>query len=365
MMVGDPNQAIYGFNGSTSSYMKEDFVKDFNAETKTLEDNYRCSKAVIEASNKLINLNTEASQYAINGIFEIKETNSENDEATFVLNKIKELIEIKSHNDIEGKIDYSKIAILARNKFVFKNVEDKLKSESIPYYYKSGNSGIKFSSKPMKIFDFLFRVKINPLDKLHQKKLEELLKVDDLNNSDAFQKSKFPISSNVKKIVDEITIENLHLKLEELKILFTGSILDNDDEKKFALEELEDFNNQLTQYKKQNLKPTLEGFKSAVALGLTEIVTTKEIGVCLSTVHTMKGQENEIVFLIGMDEGTFPDYRAINKGGEELQQEKNNTYVAFTRAKRFLFVSYPKTRIMPWGDTKSRTLSQFIKPLLK
>lgn len=71
-----------------------------------------------------------------------------------------------------------------------------------------------------------------------------------------------------------------------------------------------------------------------------------------------------IVFLIGMDEGTFPDYRAIAKGGEELQQEKNNTYVAFTRAKRFLFVSYPKNRIMPWGDTKSRTLSQFLKPLL-
>ena len=78
----------------------------------------------------------------------------------------------------------------------------------------------------------------------------------------------------------------------------------------------------------------------------------------------MKGQENEIVFLIGMDEGTFPDYRAVSSGGEELQQEKNNTYVAFTRAKRFLFVSYPKSRTMPWGETKPRIISQFIKPLL-
>ena len=364
MMVGDPNQAIYGFNGSASSYMKEDFVNDFKAETKFLEENYRCSKSVIKASNKLMNLNVEASQYVINGIFEIKETNSENDEATFVLNKIKELIETKNHNDIEGKIDYSKIAILARNKFVFKNVEDKLKTESIPYYYKSGNTGMKFSSKPMKIFDLFFRVKINPLDKLHQKKLEELWKVYDLNNYDLLQKSNLPISSSIKKIVDEINIENLHLKLEELKSLFTNSITDNDDEKKSTIEELEDFNNQLTQYKKQNLKPTLEGFKSAVALGLTEISTSKEIGVCLSTVHTMKGQENEIVFLIGMDEGTFPDYRAVSSGGEELQQEKNNTYVAFTRAKRFLFVSYPKSRTMPWGETKPRIISQFIKPLL-
>lgn len=365
MMVGDPNQAIYGFTGSASSYMKEDFINDFNAETKVLEENYRCSKSIIEASNKLMNLNVEASKYVINGIFEIIEVNSENEEAKFVIDKIKKLIEVKNHSDIEGEIDYSKIAILARNKFVFKNVEEKLKTENIPYYYKSGNSGIKFSSKQMKIFDLLFRVKINPLDKLHQKKLEEILKVDDLNNSNLLQNSKFPISSSIKNIVDEVTIENLHLKLDELNTLFTNSITDNDDEKKSALEELEDFNNQLIQYKKQNLKPTLEGFKSAVALGLTETNTTKEIGVCLSTVHTMKGQENEIVFLIGMDDGTFPDYRAVDKGGEELQQEKNNTYVAFTRAKRFLFVSYPKTRIMPWGDTKAKTLSRFIKPLLK
>ena len=79
----------------------------------------------------------------------------------------------------------------------------------------------------------------------------------------------------------------------------------------------------------------------------------------------MKGQESEIVFLIGMDDGTFPDFRAINKGGEELQQEKNNTYVAFTRAKRFLFVTYPKKRLMPWGEYKNRIISRFLNPLVQ
>jgi len=99
-------------------------------------------------------------------------------------------------------------------------------------------------------------------------------------------------------------------------------------------------------------------------LGLTNNSISKDKGICLSTVHTMKGQESEIVFLIGMDDGTFPDFRAINKGGEELQQEKNNTYVAFTRAKRFLYVTYPKKRLMPWGDYKARVISRFLKPLL-
>ena len=132
----------------------------------------------------------------------------------------------------------------------------------------------------------------------------------------------------------------------------------------FSYDELEDFATQLIQYKTQNLRPSLDGFKSAIALGLTNNSSNKDLGVCLSTVHTMKGQESEIVFLIGMDDGTFPDFRAINKGGEELQQEKNNAYVAFTRAKRFLYVTYPKNRLMPWGDYKARTISRFLKFLI-
>lgn len=362
MMVGDPNQSIYGFNGSTPTYMQEDFIKDFLAKEITLDENYRSSKSVIEASNKLMNLDVEAVNYVIDGIFEIASVETENKEAEFVLNKIKELINLKSHDDIEGEINYDKISILARNKFVFKNIEELIKEQEIPYYFKSGNVGIKFSSSSMKIFDLYFRIKINPLDKLHLNKLESILKVRDVYDSNLLKDSKYPISLSISNILNDCIIDNLHLKINELKKLFNDSIVE-DDEKKLTLDELEDFATQLIQYKKQNLKPSLEGFKSAIALGLTNN-NNKEAGICLSTVHTMKGQENEIVFLIGMDDGTFPDFRAVNKGGEELQQEKNNTYVAFTRAKRFLFITYPKKRLMPWGDYKNRTISRFLKPFV-
>lgn len=363
MMVGDPNQSIYGFNGSAPTYMQEDFVKDFQAKEITLDENYRCSKSVIEASNELMNLDVEAVNYVIGGIFEITAVETENKEAELVLKKIKELINLKSHDDIEGEINYDKISILARNKFVFKNIEELLKEENVPYYFKSGNVGIKFSSSSMKIFDLYFRIKINPLDKLHLNKLERILKVKDVYDSRELQDSKSPISLSINNIVNDCSIDNLHLKIEELKKLFNDSIVE-DDEKKLTLDELEDFAIQLIQYKKQNLRPSLDGFKSAIALGLTKNNNSQDNGVCLSTVHTMKGQESEIVFLIGMDDGTFPDFRAINKGGEELQQEKNNTYVAFTRAKRFLFVTYPKRRLMPWGDYKIRTISRFLKSLI-
>jgi len=361
MMVGDPNQAIYGFNGSASSYMQKDFVKDFHAIEIRLDENYRCSKSVIEASNMLMNLNIEAVNYVIPGIFEIYSAQSEDDEAQFVLNKIKGLIRLKSHMDIEGNISYDKIAILGRNKFVFKKIEEFLKVENIPFYFKSGNTSVKFSSYAMKIFDLYFRVKINSLDRLHQKRLEDILKVEDIYNSSQIILSNFPIASKIKDIVDEATIENLHLKIGDLRKVIEIESLE-DDERKMTLDELNDFSNHLTQYKKQTMKSSLDGFKSAIALGLTKNSNSKESGICLSTVHTMKGQESEIVFLIGMDDGTFPDYRAVNKGGEELQQEKNNAYVAFTRAKRFLYVTYPKRRLMPWGDYKPRRISRFLEP---
>ena len=87
-------------------------------------------------------------------------------------------------------------------------------------------------------------------------------------------------------------------------------------------------------------------------------------GITLSTVHTMKGQEYDIVFLMGMDDETFPDYRAIRAGGPELKQEKNNAYVAFTRSKRFLYVTWPERRLMPWGDYKFRDVSRFLRKLI-
>jgi DNA helicase-2/ATP-dependent DNA helicase PcrA len=276
---------------------------------------------------------------------------------------IKKLLNATTHQDIEGNITFEKISILGRNKYVFKQVEEKLSAESIPFYYKSGNASIKFSSASMKVFDLFFRVKINPLDKLHQKRLEDILKVSDINNSEELSSSKLPIASDIKFLLDDASIDNFHLKLSELKSVINNTSLE-DDEKKLTLDELNDLDNHLMQYKKQNLKPSLGGFKSALALGLTKNSTNKDTGICLSTVHTMKGQESEIVFLIGMDDGTFPDFRAVNKGGEELQQEKNNTYVAFTRAKRFLYVSYPKKRLMPWGEYKAKTISRFLKPFI-
>ncbi|MEC4043368.1 ATP-dependent helicase [Myroides odoratimimus] len=357
MLVGDPNQAIYGFNGASPTFMLDDFIIDYDAKKIELEENYRSSKSVIEASNLLMDLKVPVNQFVLQGEFEIEKCNSEIEEANYVINKINNLIELKEHNDIEGFISYDKISILARNKFVFKNIEEKLKIDNIPYYYKSGNSGFKFTSTYLNIFELFFRITVNPLDKIYHNRLLNILKIDEISEHKLIN-SKFPISFEIFNLFKEINIENFHLKLKTLDILIKQNI-HNDDEKKLAIDELNEYKELFTLYKIQNNKPTLGGFKSSIALGLTKLINKNEIGICLSTVHTMKGQESDIVFLIGMDEGTFPDFRA--KTASEIQQEKNNAYVAFTRAKRFLYVSYPISRIMPWGDSKSRNISRFLK----
>lgn len=361
MMVGDPNQSIYAFNGSTSEFMENDFVKDFDAKIFHLNENYRCSRNVIEASNKLMNLQAEPINYVIKGIFRINALENEEDEAQHIIDKIKRLIEVKHHEDIEGEIDYNKISILARNKYTFKHIEALLKANKFPYYYKNGNAGMKFNSTYMQIFDFYFRIKVNPADKLHENRLEKLLGTHNIHSDEIVSKSKFPQAIYFRKFANGLTVDNLSLEIKRFRQLFTDNLVEDltEDDRKLIIEDINEFESNWLVYRIKNIKKNLTGFKNSISLGLT-INSKENNGITLSTVHTMKGQENDIVFIIGMDDGTFPDYRSTKNGSVELQQEKNNAYVAFTRAKRFLFISFPKSRLMPWGDVKRRQASRFL-----
>ena len=134
----------------------------------------------------------------------------------------------------------------------------------------------------------------------------------------------------------------------------------DDNDRKMIIDDIDELLKHWSNYAKKTDNKSLHQFKNDMALGKTHSLTQHN-GITLSTVHTMKGQEFDIVFLMGMDDETFPDYRAVKKGGIELTQEKNNVYVAFTRAKRFLYVTWPKKRLMPWKDYKFRSISRFLK----
>ena len=84
----------------------------------------------------------------------------------------------------------------------------------------------------------------------------------------------------------------------------------------------------------------------------------------LLTAHMSKGLQFDVVFIMGLCEGTFPDYRAVKGGNTQLSQEMNNMYVAVTRAKRLCYMTYPAKKRMPWGDIKSQMPSRYIRDIV-
>jgi DNA helicase-2/ATP-dependent DNA helicase PcrA len=362
MMVGDPNQSIYHFNGSSPDYMDKMFVSSFRPVIYELNENFRSSKSVLSAAGKVIPDAEYITGTVKEGIFDLNTFSDEVEESQWVVDKINELIDMKKHNDIEGEITSEKIAVLARNKYIFKPLETQLRDRSLPFYYKMTPGAIRFESDLMKIFDLSLRVRLNSQDILHKQRLFARLKIE-ISESTVLEDIILQISDDSTKDIMKAVIEldddgsNLKRVLEKFKKNL--SIQDSND--RFMIyNDIDELLKHWHNYSKKTDTKSLHQFKNAMALGQTQPLT-QHSGITLSTVHTMKGQEFDIVFLIGVDDETFPDYRAVRSGGVEMLQERNNLYVAFTRAKRFLFVTWPQKRMMPWGDYKDRKISRFLE----
>lgn len=378
LMVGDKDQMIYGFNGSSDDYLIQNFINDFSPVKYKLQENYRSSKRVIHLANQLKPNSQTESEFAIEGIGEIQSFNDEQSEAEWIFNKINDLLNLKNHDDIEKEISLSNMVVIARNRFVFSNLEDVLSKNGITYSLNKGERQVEPSSLFGKVLDLAIRLKVNPKDWVHGKKLCDVLKIsypelwgDSFFNLYSFsikaQEANIPFADIQAKLLDEI--EKLDLETPNIPKLcsnFTETIKNltvhfeleaEGGELERSIQELQDFGKCWTRFKSKGLGNSLMAFRNAMALGqLTE--DYNPAGLTLSTVHTMKGLEKDIVFLMGMSEGVFPDYRARTL--KEIEEEKNNAFVAITRAKRWIYITYPKQRKMPWGAMKWQSPSRFI-----
>ena len=378
LMVGDPNQMIYGFNGSSKEFLCSSFINDFTPLTFELKENYRSAKAVIRAANKLRPGSQAEIDFALEGGVNIKDFNSEEDEAAGIVANIQYLLDLKIHKEIEGEISLKNMVVIGRNRFVFSKLEKCLEENSIPYSLRKGERQLEPSTRFGKVLDYAIRLKLNAKDWVDGKKLcqvlgikepstwttsvlqemaaQVLLAADDY--SEVFQR--------LLSTIDKLDVENPKIPklIKEFDNLLTslvenhnGVSVEKVEDIKLSIEELQEFNRTWTRFKRKGLGDSLAAFRNALALGqLSE--NSNDDGLTLSTVHTMKGLEKDIVFLIGMCEGVFPDYRA--RTDKELDEERNNAFVAVTRAKRWLYVSYPKQRMMPWGDLRPQQRSRFI-----
>jgi ATP-dependent DNA helicase UvrD/PcrA len=380
LMVGDPNQMIYGFNGSSSDYLCSHFVSDFKPKIYELKENYRSTKAVIRVANKLKINSQKESDAALAGFFSIEPQLDEFSEAQWIVNQIKYLLELKTHHEIEGDISLNHMVVIARNRFVFSALEDVLVREGIPFSLKKRERQSEPQSLFGKVLDYSIRVRLNPKGWVDGKKLCELLKLtppDEWGDERLLEKwSQTTLSSQVllpelysellsaidKLDVAEPNIRKFILLFDE-KLEKLAADCQSDEQKselEISISELREFQHCWTQFKQKGLGDSLQAFRNAMALGqLSGDVVNN--GLTLSTVHTMKGLEKDIVFLMGMCEGLFPDYRA--KTEAEIDEERNSAFVAVTRAKRWLYITYPAKRTMPWGDARYQDPSRFIREI--
>ncbi len=379
LMVGDPNQMIYGFNGS-KDYFENDFITDFNPQTFTLKENYRSTKAVIDLANKIKPNSQIKHEMAFQGWAGIQPCINEEVEANWVIRNLKWLREQKTNEEIEGEITFDKVVIIGRNKFVFNQLQEKLKEHDIPFYFNKGERQAEPESLFGKILDYAIRLKLNPKDWIDGKKLCSILKVKQpkqWNEGNLFEEwantvrtSSLPLSEMQSYLLQEIynlnqeepNIRKFCKKLEDKLKGYKSEELTEPDQNELALslQELTIFLKRWTSFKSKGLGSTLKAFRNAMTLGKLDTDVQGQ-GVTLSTVHTMKGLEKDIVFLIGMCDGVFPDYRATSK--KDLNEEQNNAFVAVTRAKRWLYISYPRYRMMPWGSEKYHNISRFISSI--
>jgi len=165
----------------------------------------------------------------------------------------------------------------------------------------------------------------------------------------------------VGEAIDAIVCSNDDFKLTfGLDSLAAHAQSLEDDERALVLEDIAEWSKHWDYYIRSGSRGShsVTAFLGQVALGTTQ--QPKQEGLALLTVHSAKGMEFDVVFVIGMTEGSFPDYRAK---GRELDEEQRSAFVAVTRSKRLLYLTYPEWKLMPWGDLKRQSPSRYITVL--
>lgn len=368
MMVGDPKQSIYGFNTSSPEYMDR-FKVDFGAQLVSLTENFRSSKAVVDVARLLDSNYLVAAQLPIQGLAEMFEGDDEEDEAKRIVDQIQFLFD-NGHPDVEGDIEPSKCAILGRTRFALLAVEKELRERAIPFY-KRLTANHENESEVVDDFQLALRVVANPRDRLHFAALAKKWKVvepvptNDVATALASMASGAGVESAranaVVAAVSSILRNTARLDLMPAFVVLTSYADKLDEGEKLPIyEDVAVFKQEWDQYlRSDSSSQNIAGFMSSKALGATQKACRE--GVALLTVHSSKGLEFDVVFVAGMAEGSFPDYRATSR--RELLEEQRNAFVAVTRSKRLLYLTYPKARMMPWGDWRRQAASRFLKQM--
>ena len=381
-VVGDNDQAIYAFRGANYKNILN-FEKDYpEAKTILLEENYRSTKTILNAANCVIKNNKERKDKNLwsnneeGNKIKYKVVENEKEEASFVADSIKELI--------DKGIKEEDIAVLYRTNAQSRVIEEEMLKKNIKYrivgsFYFYNRKEIKDLLCYLRLINnhkddvSFLRVINTPKRGIGEKTLDNLTNIATEEGVSLYEAITSGKELEFKKLVEELTSDSENLSLTEL----IDTILDKSGMKKeysssklledeIRLENLNEFKSITKSYEEEYGSATLSDFLDEISL-VSDMSEHQEGNdrVSLMTVHSVKGLEYDYVFIVGMEEGIFPHYNAINYGGNaEIEEERRLCYVAITRAKKDLTITSAKSRML-FGNTTRNMPSRFIEEIDK
>ena len=387
--VGDNDQGIYSFRGADISNILN-FERDFpGTRIIKLEQNYRCTGNILKAANAVIKHNenkydkklwTENEEGHLPCIYCGED---EYDEGRYIVEQI-------NHLKTEEYYKNSDFTILYRMNAQSRAIEDILMREGIPYKVIGG---LKFyERKEIKDIIAYLRLIHNSADNLSLKRIinepkrgigktsiDQIQEISDKTGNSMYEIIRNAqeygltrVYSNSRDFIEQM--EYLKSKKDELKISDliketlnkTGytKALENENsvEAETRIENLEEFLTVAIEFEEESADNTLAEFLENITLSSDiDGMEDQDDSVTLMTLHSAKGLEFPVVFLVGMEEGIFPGYKSIGEP-QALEEERRLFYVGITRAKQYLYLTCAKHRTI-FGSTSYNQVSRFVKEI--
>ncbi len=389
--VGDNDQGIYSFRGADISNILN-FEKDFpGTKIIKLEQNYRCTGNILKIANAVIKNNEVKydkklwTENDIGSLPKVFSADNEYDEGRYIVEQIEHLKRTE-------KYKYSDFAVLYRMNTQSRAIEEILRREAIPYKIIGG---LKFyERKEIKDIISYLRLVQNTSDNLSLNRiinepkrgigktsLDNVTQIAEQNGISMYEVIKNAEQYGLNRVylnscefinsMEEIIAQKDELSLSELikKLLKdTGYIkaLENENtvEAENRIANLDEFLTVAMEFEEENAENGLSDFLEGITLAsdLDNMEETDET-VTLMTLHSAKGLEFPVVFLVGMEEGIFPGYKSIGEQ-KELEEERRLCYVGITRAKENLYLTNSKQRTT-FGSTTYNPPSRFLQEIPK
>lgn len=389
-VVGDSDQSIYRWRGADISNILN-FEEDYpEARTILLEQNYRSTATILNAANAVIKQNSGRKSKNLwtdkgeGAKIKIYRADSEHDEGYFVTSEI-------SNNVKQGK-SYQDHAILYRTNAQSRVIEEILIKSDIPYQIVGG---IKFyDRKEIKDILAYLRLISNPDDDLSLARVinvpkrgigdtsvakltaaaaergvsifQVLAVVDDLGFAGKTRNALvefYDMIAALNQMVEYLSVTELTEKMLEMSEYRVEMQRENTIESRSRLENIDEFLSVTMEFEKNNEDKSLVSFLTDLALiadidSMNDEDEDQSDAVILMTMHSAKGLEFPIVFIVGMEEGVFPHSRAF-LDNEELEEERRLAYVGITRAEQQLYLSCAQMRTL-FGRTTANQPSRFL-----